>query len=85
MGQKGKARYNGQTVASSNVVHTAVSQTKGISDELRQAVKDLGGDEEDLKLIAGIDEDDESEGIPSIKGKSKASDEVNHSLTTRLS
>ena len=30
-----------------------------ISEELRQAVKDLGGDDEDLQLLQGIDEDDE--------------------------
>ncbi|RXK37999.1 ribosome biogenesis protein MAK21 [Tremella mesenterica] len=32
-----------------------------ISDELRQAVKDLGGDDSDLELIAGVDEDGEDE------------------------
>ena len=30
-----------------------------VSDDLRQAVKDLGGDEEDLRLLQGIDENDE--------------------------
>ncbi|GMK56607.1 hypothetical protein CspeluHIS016_0304470 [Cutaneotrichosporon spelunceum] len=33
----------------------------GISDELRQAVADLGGDDEDLELIAGVDNDDADE------------------------
>lgn len=31
----------------------------GVSDELRQAVIDLGGDDEDLKLISGVDDDAE--------------------------
>lgn len=31
-----------------------------VSDALRQAVKDLGGDDDDLDLIAGVDSDDES-------------------------
>lgn len=33
------------------------SKSTGISDELRQAVADLGGDEEDIALIAGVDDD----------------------------
>jgi ribosome biogenesis protein MAK21 len=45
----------------------------GISDELRQAVADLGGDEDDLDLIAGVDNDDGEEVIAS---KGKAADEV---------
>ncbi len=45
----------------------------GISDELRQAVVDLGGDEDDLDLIAGVDNDD---GDEVTAGKGKAADEV---------
>ena len=43
-----------------------------VSDELRQAVKDLGGDEDDLELIAGIDEDDG----PDIAGPSTSTAEA---------
>lgn len=46
---------------------------KGISEELRQAVADLGGDDEDLELIAGVDNDDADEVI-AVKGA--AMDEV---------
>ncbi|ORX37639.1 CBF/Mak21 family-domain-containing protein [Kockovaella imperatae] len=48
-----------------------------VSAELRQAVKDLGGDEEDLKLIEGIDEEDDFEVNNSSKsqGKEAAADE----------
>ena len=41
------------------------------SQELRQAVLDLGGDEEDLKLISGVDENDEEPQAPSTKVKGK--------------
>ncbi len=46
-----------------------------ISAELRQAVKDLGGDDEDLDLIDGVDEDEE---VPQVSSKVKGnlSDEV---------
>lgn len=44
-------------------------KAKDISEALRQAVKDLGGDDEDLDLIAGIDSDDETESRPATKGK----------------
>lgn len=46
----------------------------GVSDELRQAVADLGGDDEDLDLIAGVDNDDGDEIIASTNPK--AMDEV---------
>nr|XP_019043464.1 ribosome biogenesis protein MAK21 [Kwoniella bestiolae CBS 10118]OCF22394.1 ribosome biogenesis protein MAK21 [Kwoniella bestiolae CBS 10118] len=47
-----------------------------ISDELRQAVKDLGGDEEDLDLIDGIDESDaEDQSSKGVKGEKKPTDE----------
>lgn len=53
------------------------SQSSKISDELRKAVKDLGGDEEDLELIEGIDEDDDEQSIPAVlKGKGTVSEEV---------
>jgi ribosome biogenesis protein MAK21 len=45
----------------------------GISDALRQAVLDLGGGEDDLDLIDGIDEDDESPPAPK-EDKTKSSD-----------
>lgn len=46
---------------------------KNISDALRQAVIDLGGDEEDLDLIDGVDDDDEA---PTQKKTEKSTDEV---------
>ncbi|WWC92883.1 uncharacterized protein L201_007845 [Kwoniella dendrophila CBS 6074] len=56
-----------------------------ISDELKQAVKDLGGDEDDLDLIDGIDESDNdddnnnnnasSTSVPKVKGEKKSTDE----------
>ncbi|WVQ84509.1 hypothetical protein IAT38_006663 [Cryptococcus sp. DSM 104549] len=45
-----------------------------ISDELLKAVKDLGGDEDDLDLIEGIDSDDEGTAA-APKGDKSASDE----------
>lgn len=39
---------------------------------LRQAIKDLGGDDEDMELLKGIEEDGEEE----IKGEKKVVDEV---------
>jgi len=51
------------------------SKSSGISDQLRQAVKDLGGDDEDLELIQGIDDDEEEE-VASKKGTDLKSDEV---------
>lgn len=51
-------------------------KAKNISEALRQAVKDLGGDDEDLDLIAGIDDsENEEEVMPAKKGK-KGSDDV---------
>jgi len=44
------------------------SKKEKISEELRQAVKDLGGDEDDLKLIEGVDESDEEEESRMVKG-----------------
>lgn len=53
----------------------AVQNSSKISAELRQAVKDLGGDDEDLNLIEGLDGDDDTATIPS-KEKGKSSDEA---------
>jgi ribosome biogenesis protein MAK21 len=47
-------------------------KSKQVSEELRQAVKDLGGDDDDLDLIAGIDSDEEQDAAPSTKGKKVA-------------
>jgi ribosome biogenesis protein MAK21 len=53
----------------------ATKSRAGASDALRQAIKDLGGDDSDLDLIAGIDSDDEEAAPPPSKGKGK-DDEV---------
>jgi len=47
----------------------ASAKTAAASDALRQAIKDLGGDDSDLDLIAGVDSDDENEAAPKAKGK----------------
>lgn len=47
------------------------SKANGISDELRRAVLDLGGGEEDFELIEGVD-DDEDDSAPVASGKSKS-------------
>jgi hypothetical protein len=49
-----------------------------ISDELRQAVKDLGGDDEDLELIAGVDEDEADSDAGPTKAPSKGLSEVSY-------
>lgn len=57
-------------------VGTAGTAQKGKSkatDDFRQAVKDLGGDEEDLALLEGIDEDDAE---PSGSSKGSSAEEV---------
>jgi ribosome biogenesis protein MAK21 len=46
-----------------------------VSEALRQAVKDLGGDDDDLDLIAGIDDSENEDEFESKKGK-KAEDTV---------
>lgn len=51
-------------------------KSKQVSEELRQAVKDLGGDDDDLELIAGIDSDEEQDAAPSTKVKKAADGEV---------
>ncbi len=51
------------------------SNIGGISDQLRQAVKDLGGDDSDLELIQGVDDDEDGE--ESVPSKTvSGSDEV---------
>lgn len=54
----------------------AKASTSKISDELRKAVKDLGGDDSDLELIAGVDSDDES---PQEASKGNGMSEVGYS------
>ena len=44
-------------------------KSKQVSEELRQAVKDLGGDDDDLDLIAGIDSDEEQDDAAGTKAK----------------
>lgn len=57
-----------------------------ISDALRQAVKDLGGDDEDLELIQGVEDDGEDiDFTPQAKGKESASDEVRVALDDCIS
>ena len=46
-----------------------------VSEALRQAVKDLGGDDDDLDLIAGIDDSENEDEFESKKGK-KSEDNV---------
>lgn len=77
---KGKASTSSHKGASKGPkpsAKPAAPKSKGgkISDELRQAVKDLGGDEEDIALIAGVDNDDEADDVPASKGGAKT-DEV---------
>ena len=43
----------------------------GISDALRQAVLDLGGGEDDLDLIDGVDEDEDEPATKGEKSKSQ--------------
>lgn len=49
----------------------------GSNDALRQAVTELGGDDDDLELIAGVDSDDEA----TPANKSGAVDEVSPMLS----
>lgn len=54
--------------AGSNGVDGGRKKYAGISDALRQAVLDLGGGEDDLDLIDGVDEDDDE---PAANGEKK--------------
>lgn len=58
--------------------------TGKVSDELRQAIKDLGGDDSDLDLIAGVDNDDAADDFDSAS-KSAALDEVGGAAAWRRS
>jgi hypothetical protein len=73
-------------VPAPNPASKAGSSTKGskISDELRQAVKDLGGDDDDLDLIDGIDSDNEESAVPvKQRGGEKSMDEVSERCSRR--
>jgi hypothetical protein len=52
------------------------AKVRNISDALRQAVADLGGDDEDLDLIAGIDDSENEEEVETTKKSKKASDDT---------
>ncbi|KAL1412536.1 RNA-binding ribosome biosynthesis protein mak21 [Vanrija albida] len=72
-GKPSTSSQKGATKGSKQSAKPAAPKTKGgkISDELRQAVKDLGGDEDDIALIAGVDNDDEEDNVPAAKGGAK--------------
>lgn len=71
------AREQPSSTAESVAKSVDKGKAKQISEELRQAVKDLGGDDEDLDLIAGIDDsEDEQESKPNVKGKKAAESSV---------
>ena len=81
MAKKGSANPNaGDTKAQAGSAAAAdKSQNKGqanISDQLRQAVKDLGGDDDDLELIQGVDSDDEAPASKAKSGQEKSLDDV---------
>lgn len=59
-------------------------KSKQVSDELRQAVKDLGGDDDDLDLIAGIDSDEEQDVASSSKGNKPVDGAVDEVRTTKV-
>ena len=70
------ARDGTAAKAESSFTKTAeASVPRHVSDALRQAVKDLGGDDEDLDLIAGID-DSEGEEVETVKKGTKSHDET---------
>ena len=48
---------------------TEAKTPRHVSEALRQAVKDLGGDDDDLDLIAGIDDSENEDEFESKKGK----------------
>jgi ribosome biogenesis protein MAK21 len=75
-----KQRKGGAGASASKPISRTKNEGKSkISDELRQAVMDLGGDDEDLNLIAGVEDDDEGDAAP-VKPTGKAVNEVG--LTT---
>lgn len=73
-----QAKREGAAPDKATVSATPVAEkARNVSDALRQAVKDLGGDDEDLDLIAGIDEsENEEEAQPVKKGKKGSDDTV---------
>ncbi|TXT12976.1 hypothetical protein VHUM_01377 [Vanrija humicola] len=72
-GKSSTSSHKGAAKAPKQSAKPAAPTTKGgkISDELRQAIKDLGGDEEDIELIAGVDNDDAEDDVPASKGGPK--------------
>ena len=92
MGKRDKGRKVSQTVAappkqagssSKNPGPSSIDKGKGkakVSDELRQAVKDLGGDDEDLDLIAGVDSDGEESAAAKVPKSSTSGSEVGNLL-----
>ena len=78
MAKKGTKQAGPPASAStSNSATAGPSKPSKISDELRQAVKDLGGDDDDLDLIEGVDSDNEDNSAPvKQKGKDSSMDEV---------
>lgn len=70
---KGKAAKAGKPAqdkgrrSSTTEVVAKASEKKGVSDALRQAVADLGGDDSDLELIAGVDDDVDEGGVGEVK------------------
>jgi len=70
------ARDGTAAKAETSATKTAeTSAPRHVSDALRQAVKDLGGDDEDLDLIAGID-DSEGEEVETVKKGTKSQDDT---------
>lgn len=59
-------------------------KSKQVSDQLRQAVKDLGGDDDDLDLIAGIDESDEELEVKSATKGKKAAEGIVDEVSSQL-
>ena len=66
------AKADGQALA--NGTEASRAKHAGISDALRQAVMDLGGGEDDLDLIDGVDEDDDEPADKSDKVKKQGSE-----------
>lgn len=87
MAKKGTKQAS-QPASTSIQTASAAGPSKGskVSDQLRQAVKDLGGDEDDLDLIEGIDSDNEDASTPvKQKGNEKSMDEVGDSYICEIS
>ena len=67
---KGPAPVGAPATSTNATVPTSSKKYPGISDELRQAVLDMGGGEEDFELIDGVDDDEEAEAP--VKASKKA-------------